>query len=92
MDYRDAPGFGRARCGNVNYEKDRDAWIESRKRFSRYRKKNVFPRDHVLPADIFTSVIYEGGLMFTDKAFRLFSDVDLSFAKVREIRVVDDDK
>lgn len=79
-------------CQGVYYEQQRDLWIAGRKLFSRYRKHRVLPRRHVPDADIFKSQVYNNkGIVLTDRAYRLLDDVELSFATVKEIQIVDDE-
>lgn len=56
---------------------------------SRMRKKKILPREYLPDCEITCGFIYQGHL-FSERAFSIFEGIDLSYAKVEEIEIVDD--
>ena len=82
-------------CQQVRYhyeDRDVDQGIKMKIMYSGWRKKRVLPRRYVSDAAWFSSIVYRGPIdhiLLKPEAMDLFHDVDLSFAKITKIEIID---
>lgn len=80
------------KCMNVVPHHNEVKEIECKKRYSAYKKSRVLPRRYVPDTPWFSTQVYQtrGDSFFLKKdALDLLSDVEMSYAKIVEVKIID---
>ncbi|MDR2345775.1 MAG: hypothetical protein LBE18_06885 [Planctomycetaceae bacterium] len=96
VSFVDDPCYTEKHCEVCNCTSYRDPtpqdpnfqdWIRYKDKNKSYRKKNILPKQYVPDFPWFYTSVYQG-ILIKPEVMALLHDVDLSFAKIKEIEIV----